>query len=136
MLLGQPETNLVIAGKAVRVLELCLQGHQGCRGNALAQGRARDLVTEHLVDPTLGVGLKPSGDAMAMDAEEGRDLLAVVGSPARGQIERLLALALLNVLLLFQALVQGVSTCGNGRHPFPHLGSPPAAIRVGRIPRL
>src|SRR5262245_55064079 len=89
MLLGQPETNLVIAGKAVRVLEFCLQGRQGGRGDALAQGRARDLVTEHLVDPTLSVGLKPRGDTMAMDAEEVRDILAVVGSPARGQIERL-----------------------------------------------
>ena len=136
MLLGQPETNLVIAGQAVRVLELRLQGHQGWRGNALAQGRARDLVPEHLVDPTLGVGRKPSGDAMAMDAEEVRDLLAVVGSPARGQIERLQALALRNVFLLFQALVQGVSTCGNARHPFPHLGPPPGVIGRRRIPRL
>jgi hypothetical protein len=73
---------------------------------------------------------------MALDAEEVRALLAVVGSPARGQRERLQALALLNVFLLFHALVQGVSTFGNGRHPFPHLGSPPAAIWAGRIPQL
>jgi hypothetical protein len=136
MLLGQPETNLVIAGKAVRVLEFFLQGRQGWRGDALAQGRPRDLITEHLVDPTLGVGLKPRRDTMTMDAEEVCDVLAVVGSPARGQIERLQALALLNVFLLFHALVQGVSTFGNGRHPFPHIGAPPAAIGVGRIPQL
>jgi hypothetical protein len=73
---------------------------------------------------------------MTMDAEEVCDGLAVVGSPARGQRERRQALALLNVFLLFHALVQGVSTFGNGRHPFPHIGAPPAAIGVGRIPQL
>jgi len=70
MLLGQPETHLVIAGKAVRVLEFFLQGCQGCFGDALAQGRPRDLIPEHLVDPTRGVGLKLRRDTRAMGAEE------------------------------------------------------------------
>lgn len=127
MLLGQPETNLVIAGKAVRVLEFFLQCRQGRRGDALAEGRARDLIVEHLVDPTLGVGLKPRRDTRTMDAEEVRNVLAVGGPSARCQLERLQTLALFSVFLLFQALVQGVSTFSNGRHPFPQLGSPPAA---------
>ena len=136
MLLGPPETHRVRAGTAVRVLEFRLQGRQGWRGDALAQGRARDLVTAPLVDPTRSGGRKPSGDTLALDAEEVRALLAVVGSPARGQRERLQALALLNVFLLFHALVHGVSTCGHARHPLPPLGPPPGVIGGRRIPRL
>src|ERR671939_2008119 len=112
MLLGQPNAKLVIAGKAVRVLEFFLQGRQGWRRDVLPQGRPRDLIGQHVVKPTRGVGRKPSGHTVAMDAEEVRNLLAVVGTPARGQIERLQALALFRVFFLSPALTKGVGALG------------------------
>jgi hypothetical protein len=127
--LSQPAPNLVIASKAVRGLELFVQGRQGCRGDALPQGRPRDLLVQHVIKPTRGVGIQPGGHTGAMDAEEGRDCLAVVGTPARGQIKGLQALALLRVLCLFHALVQGVGALGNRRHLFTHRGYPPAHVQ-------
>jgi hypothetical protein len=64
---------------------------------------------------------------MAMDAKQVGNLLAVAGMATRDHIQRLQALALLGVFLLFHALVQGVSALGNSRRPFPHLRSPSAA---------
>jgi hypothetical protein len=64
---------------------------------------------------------------MTMDAKEVGDILAVTGSAACDPLERLQALALLGVVLLFQALAQFLRALCNGRHPFSHLGSPSTA---------
>jgi hypothetical protein len=89
-----------------------------------------------MVNPTCGVGIKPGSHTVAMDAEKVRDLLAVVGTPTRGYIERLQALALLRVFFLFHALMQGVGALGNRRHLFTHREYPPWLREQERIPEL
>ena len=49
MLFSQPDANLVIASKAVRGLEFCLQGCQGGRSDTLADGRLGPLLAQCLV---------------------------------------------------------------------------------------
>jgi hypothetical protein len=49
MLLSQPDPNLVIAGKAVRVLEFFLQGCQGGRGDTLVARGHGPLIAQGVV---------------------------------------------------------------------------------------
>ena len=49
MLLGQPDANLVIASKAVRVIELFLQGCQGRGSDALVDRGYGHLIAEGVV---------------------------------------------------------------------------------------
>ena len=69
MLLSQPEPNLVIPGKAVRVVEFFLQRWQGSRGETLAARGQGLLIAQGVVETTLGIGAKPRGDTGPMHAQ-------------------------------------------------------------------
>ena len=49
MLLGQPDLNLAIAGKAVRVCEFVVQGRQGSRGHTLVDRGQGALIAQGMV---------------------------------------------------------------------------------------
>lgn len=48
-LLGQPGANLVIAGKAVRVMQFFLKSRQGRRGDPLVDGGLGPLIAQGVV---------------------------------------------------------------------------------------
>ena len=66
MRLGQPDLNMAISGKAVRVLEFGLQGCEGRRGDTLVDRREGALIAQGAVSPALGIRPKPRGDAVPM----------------------------------------------------------------------
>jgi len=49
VLFGQPGTNLLISGKAVRVLQFVLQSRQGRGGDTLVDGRLGPLIVQGVV---------------------------------------------------------------------------------------
>jgi hypothetical protein len=124
MLLGQPRAQLGIAHKAVRLLQVFLERGQGCGRDVAAMRGLRHLVTEHLVQATLGVGIEPGGHTMAGHAQQGRQCLALLGVPAHDQKQGLQALPLLDVFCLFHALMQLCSAFGDGRHLLSHTTVP------------
>jgi hypothetical protein len=69
MCFSSPHANLVIAGKAVRLLEFVLPRGEGGIREAPADGRGGNVVVERLVYPTRSVGLKPRRDPMSMHAK-------------------------------------------------------------------
>jgi hypothetical protein len=89
MLLGQPRAELGVARKAAGVFEVFLQCGQGGGRDPITAGGLRHVIAEPLLHTTRGIGLEPRRHTMAVDAQQGGQLLAVAGMPAYHQIQRL-----------------------------------------------
>jgi hypothetical protein len=119
-LLGQPHAPLGIARNAVRRLQVGVaRGQSGGRDAAAMRG-SRDLITEHLVQATIGVGLAPGGHTMAVHAQQGRQRLALPGVSTPDPIQGLQSWPPLGVLGLFHVVRQRCSVFGDGRHLLSH----------------
>jgi hypothetical protein len=125
MLLGQPDANLMIAGKAVWVLEFVLQCRQGCRGDTLVARGHGPLIVQGVVYTTLGIGPKPRRDAVPMHAQQRGNLLAVARVSTRSQLQGMEPLPLLEIPFAFHAALQLVGAFGHPWHRFAHLRAPP-----------
>jgi hypothetical protein len=122
---GQPDANVVVVGQAPLVLEFVLECPQGRLRHTAVDGRRGALVAEGLLQASRRVGIKPCGQAVALHASQGSNVLAMPGVPTRRQIQRVQSLAFLAVFFSLHAPLQLRGAVGNCWHGFSHLAPPP-----------
>jgi hypothetical protein len=120
MLLGQPDANVVIASKAVRIVQFFLEGRQRRRGNTLVDRGQGHLIAEGTGSTALGIGPKPRGHAVPMYPQQRGNLLALSRLAAGGEVQRMEPLPLLPIGFAFHAALELVGAFGNSGQCFSH----------------
>jgi hypothetical protein len=95
LLLGQPAAHGVRTSKAVRSVQLFLEGRQRRRGKALVDGGPGHLRAEGTVSTARGIGPEPGGHAVPRSPQQRGHLWALVRLAAGGEGQRLEPLPLL-----------------------------------------